>query len=108
MMDRSRRLSEPLRWTRTGKLAVATLGVVAVLAVVGVGVYAGLGGFSRTARGRCISVTFASTTGAAELHACGERARTICSSGAASGLGHGLHAACRRAGYPYGGAAGRG
>jgi hypothetical protein len=105
MMDRSRRLSEPVRWTRAGRMAVATVGLLAVLAVVGVGIYAVAGGFkARTASG-CIDVAFASTTGAAHLHACGAQAREICASRQAhAGLGDALRGACERARDPFGGA----
>ena len=102
MHEQSRRLSEPLRWTRAGRIAVAV--VVAVLAVgTVVAVIASTGG-RRLAPG-CIEVTFASTLGGAAIHPCGARAREICSDpGQNPGLAeHGaLREACRKARLPYG------
>ena len=49
-------------------------------AAVALGVYALTSG--APARADCIDVTFASTLGGAELHACGAQARAICASGA--------------------------
>ena len=104
MMDQSRRLSEPLRWTRAGRLAVAAVAVCLALALGAWAVF-GLGGDTRGgAREGCIDVTFPSTLGAANMHACGGRARSICATpGArvAASIGEPLRASCRRAGYPY-------
>jgi len=103
MIDRSRRLAEPLRWGPREKAAVA-VAVVLVLAVVGLAAFAFTGRSSREGPG-CIEVNFASTLGGANLHACGRRARELCASpqsnpGAeAEGA---LRSACRRAGVPYG------
>jgi hypothetical protein len=50
-------------------------------------------------------VTFPSTLGAAELHACGAKARQVCATGPAGaykGIEQQLGLACRRAGYPFG------
>jgi hypothetical protein len=102
MQDQSRRLREPLTWGRRERAAVAVL--VAVLlagaaALVAFGLTAGAG-----ARRDCIDVTFASTLGAAEEHACGAQARAVCAaphafrSSAAQ-----LREACDRAGFRYGG-----
>ena len=103
MQDRSERLSEPLRWGRREKTAVAAVLACVVLVVLGLGVYALTSGAPR--RAGCIELTFASTLGAAEIHACGARARSTCASGNASkGLAEALRDACRKAGYPYGGA----
>ncbi len=107
MMDQQRRLSEPLRWTRAGKLAVAGVGVALLLAAIAVGIYAAAGGFKQQARAGCVEVTFASTTGAASLHACGAQARALCASGAQPGLAGSLQKACNRAGYAYGGRLGQ-
>jgi hypothetical protein len=102
MHEQSRRLSEPLRWTRGGRVAVAA--VIAILvAAATIGVVASSGG-KRLPRG-CIEVTFASTLGAATDRRCGAHAREAC---AAPGqnpalAAHGaLREACRRAGLPYG------
>ncbi|MGO8904865.1 MAG: hypothetical protein ACLQMH_04490 [Solirubrobacteraceae bacterium] len=99
MHDQSRRLSEPLRWGRREKTVVAILLGCVLLAAAGLGAFALTSG--APARADCISVTFASTLGGAEVHACGSRARRICASGAFRGIEEELRAACRRAGFPY-------
>jgi hypothetical protein len=99
MIDRSRRLSEPLRWGRREKTAVGALLACAVLALAALGVYALTSG--SPARQDCIDVTFASTVGGATLHACGSRARQVCASGTLSGIEQELRAACLRAGFPF-------
>jgi hypothetical protein len=101
MMDRHRRLSEPLRWGRREKVALAAVMTVLALAVIGLGAYALTSG-SR-ARAGCIDLTFASTMGGARLYACGTRARAVCASpGPYSGIADSLRVACRHAGYPFG------
>jgi hypothetical protein len=101
MQDRSERLSEPLNWGRREKTAVAAVLACVVLIVLGLGVYGLTSGGPR--RAGCIELTFASTLGAAEIHACGARARTMCASGdAPKGLSGALREACRKAGHPYG------
>ncbi len=103
MIGQSRRLAEPLRWTRAGKIGVAAVVTLLVAAALGITVVALTGG-TREARG-CFEVTFPSTVGAAYVHACGPRAREICATPSryrAAIPGGQLHAACRRAGYPYG------
>jgi hypothetical protein len=104
MQDRSRRLSEPLRWGRRERAAVgAALGCL-IAALIALGAYALSSG--GRARRDCIDVTFASTVGGATLHACGARARAICGSpGELRGLSDTLRAACDRAGFPFGGPA---
>jgi hypothetical protein len=100
MIDRSRRLSEPLHWGRREKAAVAAVLTVFALAAAGLGAYALTSG----SRGRadCVEVTFASTLGAARLHACGAQARVVCASGGSyKGIADALSAACRRAGFPF-------
>jgi hypothetical protein len=99
MQDRSRRLSEPLRWGRREKLAVGSLLVVLALVLAGLGAFALSSG--APARADCIQVTFASTLGAAQIHGCGEHARRICASGEFPGIAQELRASCRRAGFPY-------
>jgi len=99
MFDQSRRLSEPLRWGRRERTAVAALLSVLVLAVVGLVAYALTSG--APARRDCVNVTFASTLGGAELHACGERARRVCASGSFRSIEQELRVACRRAGLPF-------
>jgi hypothetical protein len=99
MFDQSRRLSEPLRWGRREKAAVAIVVGCLVLALAGLGAYALTSG--APARADCVTVTFASTLGGADLHACGPRARRICASGDFRGIQQQLSAACSRAGFPY-------
>jgi hypothetical protein len=99
MFEQSRRLSEPLRWGRREKTAVAVLLGCLLLAVIGLGAYALTSG-SR-GRGDCVDVTFASTLGGAQLHACGTQAARICASGSFRGIKQELQAACRRADLPF-------
>ena len=101
MFDRSRKLSEPLRWGRREKAAVAITAACMLLAVLGLGAFALFGGTKGDPAG-CIDVTFASTLGGARLHGCGHQARVICASGGAyPGIADSLSAACRRAGFPF-------
>jgi hypothetical protein len=103
MMDQSKRLSEPLRWTRIGRLAVIAVSALLLAAVVTVAVFALTSG-SRLRSG-CIEVTFPSTLGAAIMQRCGSGARVACAKPAvypqlaADGL---LREACVRAHLPYG------
>jgi hypothetical protein len=100
MFEQSRRLSQPLRWGRREKTVVAILVACVVLAVAGLGAFALWGGSA--SRKGCISVTFASTLGGAQLHACGAQARSICASPAGyRTIGPDLAVACRHAGYPF-------
>jgi hypothetical protein len=103
MIDQTKRLSEPLRWTRAGRLAVIAAGVSLLIAVASVAVVASRSGSGRHAG--CIEVTFASTLGAAMIHPCGARARALCANPAddPAAAAHGaLREACRQAGLPYG------
>jgi len=99
MFEQSRRLSEPLRWGRREKTAVAALLSCLLLAVIGLGAYALSSG--SPARADCIRVTFPSTLGGADLHACGAQARRVCASGDFRGIRQELSAACRHAGFAY-------
>jgi hypothetical protein len=99
MIGQARRLSQPLRWGRRERVAVALLVSCLVLVAAGLVAYAITSG-SR-ARADCVEVTFASTVGGATLHACGSRAMHVCGSGAFHGIEHELRAACRRAGFPF-------
>jgi hypothetical protein len=100
MFEQSRRLSEPLRWGRREKTAVAAVLSCLLLALLGLGAYALTSG--APARADCIDLTFPSTLGGARLHACGPQARDVCASpGPYRGIGEELRAACRRAGFPY-------
>jgi hypothetical protein len=101
MIDQSKRLSEPLRWGRREKTAVAAVLACLVLALAGFGAYALTSG--APARADCVHVTFASTLGGAEVHACGARARRICASpGAFKSSADELRESCRKAGFPFG------
>ena len=103
MHDQSRRLSEPLRWGRREKTAVAILLGCLALALAGLGAYALTSG--APARADCVDVTFASTLGGARVHACGAQARQICASpGGYRQIEQELGAACRRAGFRFGAA----
>jgi hypothetical protein len=101
MFDQSKRLSEPLRWGRREKTAVAAVLACVVLIAIGLGAYALTSGAPR--RAGCIELTFASTLGGAQLHACGSRARRVCGSGSIPGIEQELRVACRKAGYPFAG-----
>jgi hypothetical protein len=99
MFEQSRRLSEPLRWGRREKTAVAAALSCLLIALVGLGVYALTSGSA--ARADCVRVTFASTLGGADLHGCGARARRICASGSFRSIQQELREACVRAKLPY-------
>ena len=99
MFEQSRRLSQPLRWGRREKTAVAAVLACLVLALLGLGAYALTSG--APARADCIRVTFASTLGGADLHGCGARARRICASGSFRSIANELSQACARARLPY-------
>jgi hypothetical protein len=101
MYDQSRRLSEPLRWGRREKGAVAAVLICVVLVAIGLGAYALTTG--APAQADCVNVTFASTLGGAREHACGAKARAICASpeGLSRAITDALGTACRRAGFPF-------
>jgi hypothetical protein len=99
MYDQSRRLSEPLRWGRREKTAVAALLSCLAIAAAALGAFALTSG--APARADCVDVVFPSTLGGAQLHGCGARARTMCASGGFPGIAKDLQAACLRAGFPF-------
>jgi|SRR6202035_1255776 len=99
MFEQSRRLSQPLRWGRRERTAVAVALSCLLLALIGLGAYALTSG--APARRDCVTVTFASTLGGADLHACGAQARRVCASGGFRSIQRELGAACRRAGFAY-------
>jgi hypothetical protein len=100
MMDQSKRLSQPLRWGRREKSAVAAVLACLLLALLGLIAYGLSSG--APARANCIDVTFASTLGAAHIHACGAQARTICASSSNyRGIEASMREACRRAGFAH-------
>ncbi len=100
MFDQSRRLSEPLRWGRREKTVVAVMLSCVLLSAIGLGAYALSAGAPE--RRDCVTVTFASTLGGAELHGCGSKARRICAAGQYRSISEALRTACRRAGFPFG------
>jgi hypothetical protein len=101
MFDQSRRLSEPLQWGRREKTIAAVLLSCVALALAGLGAYALTSG--APARRDCISLTFASTLGAAVVHACGAHARSVCAERNPSReLAQELAEECRRLHYPFG------
>jgi hypothetical protein len=99
MFEQSRRLSQPLRWGRREKTALAVVVSCVVLALIALGAYALTSG--APARSDCVTVTFASTLGGADLHACGGQARKVCGSGDFRSLQTQLSVACRHAGFAY-------
>jgi hypothetical protein len=102
MQEQARRLSEPLRWGRREKALIAALISCVVLAAAGLLAYGLTSGSS--ARADCVDVTFASTLGGADLKGCGQQARKICASGPTfRHIRPELEAACRRAGFRFGG-----
>jgi hypothetical protein len=103
MQDQSKRLSEPLHWGAREKTVVAALLGCVVLIALGLGVFALTSGAPK--RAGCIELTFPSTLGAAEIHACGARARATCASPQAfKDIAETMKDQCRKAGYPFGGA----
>jgi hypothetical protein len=102
MIDRHRRLREPLRWGRREKLAVGSVIACLVLGLAALGVYA-LTSRSSSQPRHCISVTVAGTLGGYSLHACGGAARHVCATSAQPQYRQvraELRAACMRAGLP--------
>jgi hypothetical protein len=100
MTGQSKRLSAPLQWGRREKTVIAVLLSCVALAAIGLGAYALTSGSS--ARRDCIELTFASTLGGAQLHACGAHARHICASpGEFRAIASELRSACIRAGFPF-------
>jgi hypothetical protein len=109
MIDQNKRLSEPLRWTRAGRVAVIAAGALLLVALATVAVLASTSSSGR--RAGCIEVTFASTLGAAVIHPCGAKARALCAKPAenpAAAAHEALREACRQAGLPYGSVTGAG
>lgn len=103
MIGQHKRLSEPLRWTRGARIAVALAGVVAAAAVAAVIAVASLN--APRHRAGCIEMTFPSTLGGASMHVCGSRARRMCAfPGENPGLAahEVLREACERERLPYG------
>jgi hypothetical protein len=102
MVGQSRRLREPLRWTKAGKATVAVVVALALIAATALAVAISNG--SPAKRPGCIAMTFASTVGGATIQACGTKARRYCANPQASP--HTAHATnlrseCERANLPY-------
>jgi hypothetical protein len=100
MVGHTKRLAQPLRWDRRDRLAVVGVVVVALLALVAVGVASLTSGGTAPARG-CVSTTASSYTGGVTVQACGAGARRLCASGSRVGDVGALRAQCRRAGYAF-------
>lgn len=101
MVGHSKRQSEPLRFTRAGRLGVMVVSFCLFAAAVA-GVVIALN--TSPVRPGCISITSASTVGGAVTNACGAKAREICAHPAenpALSAHRKLEAACRRARLPY-------
>jgi hypothetical protein len=100
MENRSKRLSEPLSWGRREKTVVAVLLSCVLIVLIGLGAYSLTSGSVEPKD--CVDITFASTLGAARMHACGAHAKTLCAAPQASKeIAQPLKQACRRAGYPF-------
>jgi hypothetical protein len=103
MMDQSRRLSEPLKWTRAGKLSMIAVSVLLAVCVIGAGTYGLVHGFSKKQTPGCIDVIVPSTLGGADVHACGSKAKQLCGAPGGAGLAgnDSLRSQCRREGYAF-------
>jgi hypothetical protein len=103
MMDQSRRLSEPLKWTRAGKLSIIAVSIVLAVCVIGAGAYGLVHGFGTHRTPGCIDVIVPSTLGGADVHACGPKARQLCGAPSGAGLAgnESLRSQCRREGYVF-------
>lgn len=102
MVGQNRRLREPLRWTRAGKITVAAAGAIVAAAVIALVVAISSG--TPAKRPGCIAVTFASSVGGATVEACGAKARSDCADPQGSSLAAdagALRVECRRAKLPY-------
>jgi hypothetical protein len=100
MENRSKRLSEPLSWGRREKTVVAVLASCIVVVLIGLGAFALTSGSKEPKD--CVDITFASTLGAARMHACGAHAKILCAAPQASKeIAQPLKQACRRAGFPF-------
>ncbi len=100
MQEQARRLSEPLRWGKREKTAIAALLCALVLGLVALGVHT-IKTHNGAEPANCIRVTFASTLGGADLHGCGAHAKRICASGSFRSIAAELAVACRHAGFAY-------
>jgi len=99
MQEQAKRLSTPLRWGRREKTAMGIFGAIVAAAVIALVVFAVSSG--APARADCITVTFANTLGGSEAKACGQKARTLCSTGAYPHLADQMRTQCTDAGFVY-------
>ena len=101
MIEQSRRLSEPLRWGRRERAAVAVVLGCLVLAVIGLGAYALTSG--APARARLHRRDLREHAGRGAVHACGARRQGACAPRLAAfrEIAQELRAACKRAGFPF-------
>jgi hypothetical protein len=69
----------PESLTRRDKRGIALVGALVVAGLVGLGIWAAVhpGGYGQSRNG-CVTVSAASSTGGALLHACGARAVAMC------------------------------
>ena len=99
MQEQAKRLSEPLSWGRREKTAMGVFGAIVAAAVIALVVFALSSG--APARADCITLTFANTLGGSEAKACGQKARTLCATGAYPHLVEQMRTQCAHAGFPY-------
>jgi len=100
MEARAKRLSTPLSWGRREKTAVGALLAVLLAAVLALGIYAASG--SSPTRKDCVEAFAPSTLGAVRIHACGNRARTVCASARSyKGIADALGKSCEHAGFAF-------
>jgi hypothetical protein len=102
MVGHNKRLTESVALTRWQRRVMLIFGAVAVIAVAAT-LIVSLHNTHPSGR-NCIDVTFAGSIGANFIHACGNDARTRCSSAFGAGapggtVGPELRAACKRIGF---------
>jgi hypothetical protein len=76
---RKTRQPKPEALTRRDKRGIALVGALIVAGLVGLGIWAAVnpGGYGQSRNG-CVTVSAASSTGGALLHACGAKAVAMC------------------------------
>jgi hypothetical protein len=102
MVGQAERLKRQHHWGAREKLAIVALLACLLVGVVVAAIYAAQAPSQGGESAGCIDITFASTLGAAEEHACGKQARLACASGLSSDstFQSALRVQCKRAGYP--------
>jgi hypothetical protein len=102
MVGQWKRLQTPSRVSRRDRRVLAGLIALVVAVAVTGGVLALTA--SSTSSAGCVNVTFAGSTGAEQINACGNQAARICASAYAGSItgapGRELRADCARAGHP--------